>query len=192
MKRLLAIAFLVAACGRTVTPSGPAATVDRATPTLPTPTALPAPGQPSESFVAYLDGYGQRFTPAPVPATGIVSAQAVLAKLRADGFPPFASADAVAQAPIYGIVTCVDPSKNCAERGLVRPGESLAIWLVGYPTVPERTAAPHGRPWMRRRARSSTATAHPRGGVAKRITHDVSYGSLDEREENDGSSLTRR
>ena len=90
---------------------------------------------PSESFVAYLDGYGQRFTPAPVPATGIVSAQAVIAKLRADGFPPFASADPVAQA-IYGIVTCVDPSKNCAERGLVRPGESLAIWLVGYPTVP--------------------------------------------------------
>jgi hypothetical protein len=91
---------------------------------------------PSKSFVAYLDSYGQRFTPAPVPATGIVSAQAALAKLRADGFPTPATAAAVAQAPIYGIVTCVDPSRNCAERGLVRPGKSLAIWLVGYPTVP--------------------------------------------------------
>jgi hypothetical protein len=32
----------------------------------------------------------------------------------------------------------------------------------------------------------------PRGGVAKRTAHHVSYGSLDEREEDDGSSLTRR
>ena len=29
-------------------------------------------------------------------------------------------------------------------------------------------------------------------GVVAEVTHDVSYGSLDEREENDGSSLTRR
>ena len=145
MKRLLAISLLISACGGTVTPS-PAATtaapsaaeVEPATarPTA-TPTAPSSPSEvPSESFVSYLAGYGQRFTPTPVPAGGVVSAQSVLAKLRAENFPPLSSADPVAQAPIYGIVTCVDPSKNCAQRGLVRPGESLAIWLVGYPTVP--------------------------------------------------------
>lgn len=116
------------------------------TPSAPAPT--PSPGYspaftPPANFVAYLAGYGQEFTPAPVPPSGVVSAHEVVAKLRADGFPSFAKAGADAQ-PIYGMVTCIDPTKNCAERGLVRPGQALAIWLVGYPAV---SGADGGTAW---------------------------------------------
>ena len=96
----------------------------------------PSLGPSSESFVAYLRGYGQLFTPVPVPAAGIISASTALANLG--GYPTPASPDPVAEAPIYGIVTCVDPSKNCAQRGLVGPGETLAIWLIVFPTVTDQ------------------------------------------------------
>ncbi len=36
----------------------------------------------------------------------------------------------------YGTVTCVDPAKNCAERGLARPGERVDIWYVTFADSP--------------------------------------------------------
>lgn len=93
--------------------------------------ACSSPFEPPPDFVAYLAGYGQVFDPEPAPPVGIIQAQEVLAKLRADQWPP--NAPGAAGQATYGIVSCVDPAKNCAERGLVRPGETLAIWIVGYP-----------------------------------------------------------
>jgi WD40-like Beta Propeller Repeat len=123
--------------------AAPTATVSPAATTTPTDAIVgPSLGPSSESFVSWLGYYGQLFTPVPVPATGVISASTALANLG--GYPQSASPDPKAQAPIYGIVTCVDPSKNCAQRGLVRPGESLAIWLIVFPTIPD---AHRGSAW---------------------------------------------
>ncbi len=88
---------------------------------------------PTQSFRSYLAGYGQIFTPAAVPTTGVVDATSVVASLQASGFP---TKGARADPPIYGLVTCVDPAKNCLNRGLVRPGHTLAIWWVGFSETP--------------------------------------------------------
>ncbi len=84
---------------------------------------------PTESFRSFLAGYGQIFTPAAVPTTGVVDPKAVVQSLQASGVP---AKGARADPPIYGLVTCVDPAKNCLERGLVRSGQTLAIWWVGF------------------------------------------------------------
>ena len=80
--------------------------------------------EPPADFTKYLHSFGQVFTPQPAPADaadwrlGIPS-----------GFPmPGAKVDRA----IYGVVTCVEPEKNCAMRGLVRPGEALAIWVLTF------------------------------------------------------------
>ncbi len=105
------------------------------------PTASPAaaasPSQeptstPSADFTTYLNGYGQRFTPAQ-PPPGAADWHPAANDFRAPG--------ARLQSAVYGVVTCFDPSQNCAERGLVRPGESLAIWIV---TFEDDDAAAHG------------------------------------------------
>ena len=88
---------------------------------------------PAQSFVDYLAGYGQTFTPEMVPLSGVVPAQQVVAKLKADGWPP--GAPVAEGQPIYGVVRCVDAPKGCGARGLVGPDETLAIWLVNYPEV---------------------------------------------------------
>jgi len=76
-----------------------------------------------EDFSSYLEGFGQRFTPRLAP----LDAADWHAAVR--GFPPPTAQVASAT---YGEVTCVDPSKNCAKRGLVRPNETRAIWVVGF------------------------------------------------------------
>lgn len=96
---------------------------------------------PTESFRSYLAGYGQIFTPAAVPTKGVVDAKSVVESLQASGFP---AKGALADPPIYGLVTCVDPAANCLKRGLVRPGQTLAIWWVGFSDTP---ASDHGLAW---------------------------------------------
>ena len=118
-------------------PTPPPAATTAPTEALPSASAVPSLRPSAASFVSYLHYYGQLFTLVPVPATGVVSASTALAKVRDVGYPDSASPDPVAEAPVFGIVTCVDPSKNCAQRGLVRPGDSLFIWLIVFPTVPE-------------------------------------------------------
>src|SRR5262245_36854503 len=86
---------------------------------------------PSHWFTDYLAGAGQVFEPRDAPAD-VVSGQAVVAQLRALGFPPFAPG-ARTDPPIYGVVRCVELAKCRHHRGLVQPGETLAIWLVAYP-----------------------------------------------------------
>ncbi len=106
-----------AAASPSVEPTASAAT---------SPTAAPS-ATPSSAFTTYLNGYGQRFTPAQPPPGAADWRPAV------EGFP---APGARVQSAIYGVVTCYDPSRNCAERGLVRPGESLPIWIVTFEDDP--------------------------------------------------------
>ena len=94
--------------------------------------ALPG-ASPSDDFTIYLNGYGQRFTPAQPPPGTADWHQAV------NGFP---FPGARVQSAIYGVVTCFDPSKNCANRGLVRPGDSLPIWIVTFEDDPGAQECP--------------------------------------------------
>jgi hypothetical protein len=89
----------------------------------------PTFGTPAAEFTSWLEGYGQKFTPELAPPgtadwhSGIV------------GFP---FPDAQVESAIFGDVTCVDPSpeKDCAHRGLARPGESVPIWIVTFRDAP--------------------------------------------------------
>jgi hypothetical protein len=87
---------------------------------------------PSASSREFLSSAGNQFEAAVVPS-GVVSADAVVASLRAQGFPPFAT-DRTVDPPIYGIITCID-SKVCADRsGLVRdPAARMVVWVVDFP-----------------------------------------------------------
>jgi hypothetical protein len=80
--------------------------------------------RPPADFTDYLQSFGQVFTPQFAPADA--------ADWRAGiplGFPyPGAMVDAAT----YGVVTCVDPTKNCANRGLAGPGPGLPIWIVSF------------------------------------------------------------
>ena len=74
-------------------------------------------------FEGYLQGYGQRFDPAPEPVDAPDWHPAV------QGFP---TVTAKVSRAVFGNVTCVDPSMNCANRGLARPGEIVPIWLITF------------------------------------------------------------
>ena len=90
-------------------------------------------GTPSGDFTRYLEGYGQLLTPAIAPP-GVVDWHDAV-----DGFP---FPGAAVESAIYGIVTCVTPARNCAERGLVRPGQSLPIWIVTFADSPAAGGCP--------------------------------------------------
>jgi hypothetical protein len=74
-------------------------------------------------FDAYLRGYGQRFDPAPEPVDGVDWHPAI-----AD----FPTGTARVSRAVFGNVSCVDPSLNCAARGLARPGDVVPIWLITF------------------------------------------------------------
>jgi hypothetical protein len=74
-------------------------------------------------FDEYLRGYGQRFDPAPEPVDGVDWHPAIA------GFP---TNTARVSRAVFGHVTCVDPSLNCANRGLARPGDVVPIWLITF------------------------------------------------------------
>lgn len=89
--------------------------------TLPS-TAWPSPIPPSADFMAYLDSFGQGFAPL-APPPGVADWH-----VGADSFGIQGSA---VESAYYGVVTCVDPSKNCS-HGLVAPGEMHAYWIVTW------------------------------------------------------------
>lgn len=91
---------------------------------------FPSNRAPSADFTKYLDGYGQRFTLQDPPAEA------------ADWHRAQPIVPAKVESAIYGVVTCFDPARNCAARGLVRRGESLAIWIVSYADTPEAQGCP--------------------------------------------------
>ena len=94
-------------------------------------TATPA------DFTAYLEDFGNHFTPRPVPP----DAADWHAGLPVDLYPWKQVASAT-----YGEVTCVDPSKhdNCS-HGLAQPGQTLAIWVIGFVDTPKAEGCPM---WM--------------------------------------------
>jgi hypothetical protein len=96
---------------------------------------LPAPidGGPSKDFIAYLQGYGQDFTPQPAPA-GTADWHAAIA-----GFP---FPDATVDSAIYGVVRCVNPALRCATRGLARPGQLVPIWVVTFVAAAAQNGCP--------------------------------------------------
>jgi hypothetical protein len=104
--------------------------------------AEPAP-KPSDDFTMYLSSYGQVFTPQEAPAD---------APHWRPGIPvDFPVPGAKVETAIYGVVTCVDPTKDCATRGvLAGPGETVPIWIVTFVEGVGRNACPawavvHGR-----------------------------------------------
>ena len=88
---------------------------------------------PHADFMGYLEGYGQHFSPELAPLDAADWRAAVV------GFP-FLGAEV--EAATYGVVSCFDPTKNCANRGLVRPGQPLAIWLVSFVEPPDGDGCP--------------------------------------------------
>ena len=82
---------------------------------------------PSSDFSNYLAGYGQVFTPVDPPP----GAADWHAAVRGQPFP-----GGTVEKAMYGTVSCVDPSKNCATRGLARPGQPIAIWYIGFADSP--------------------------------------------------------
>ncbi len=75
-------------------------------------------------FTNYLHDFGQEFTPQPAPANA--------ADWRLGIPSDFPIPGAKVDTAVYGVVTCVQPEKNCAMRGLVRPGEALPIWVLSF------------------------------------------------------------
>ena len=80
-----------------------------------------------------LERCGEVFTPMIAPP-GIVTAEAVVQRLRSGGFPPFAPPNSRVATPVYGVLADGKPSE-CRGDGFTRPGEQLAIWLVVWPDV---------------------------------------------------------
>jgi hypothetical protein len=79
-----------------------------------------------DDFDDYLAGYGQLFTPEEPPLTAADWRPRIEPLARSLGNPERAT---------YGVVSCVNSDLNCQNRGLVRPGETLAIWLIEFPPV---------------------------------------------------------
>jgi hypothetical protein len=80
-----------------------------------------------------LECQGEVFTPM-LPPPGIVTGEAVVEKMRASGFPPFAPPNSRAATPVYGVIT--DEKVGMCKRGsFVQSGHQLAVWLVVWPDV---------------------------------------------------------
>jgi hypothetical protein len=86
--------------------------------------------RPSATFLEWLGVQGQEFTPGDPPA-GAVASEEVMEAFRTT-FPRFAAAWR-ADAPIYGVVSCVDATCD-PEGGVGR--DTVAIWLIGFPDAP--------------------------------------------------------
>ncbi|MEP7158246.1 MAG: hypothetical protein ABI797_02375 [Chloroflexota bacterium] len=96
---------------------------------------VPTPSTPGSArlFFEYLGGYGQVFTPKQLPVGVADWAPAV------EGFPfPGAGVESYA----YGTVSCVDPARNCANRGLAGPNQPIDIWLVTFADSPAAEGCP--------------------------------------------------
>ncbi len=81
---------------------------------------------------------GQVFRPEPVPTSGIVTWADVYAIERTSGLvlaPSSLDPDLqAAYGPIYGLVSCGDPTKGCRALGADPSGPPLVIWWVRFPT----------------------------------------------------------
>lgn len=110
-----------------------------------------APVDLPANLTEMLDNCGEAFTPLVAPP-GTVASDAVLQRLRADGFPPFAPPDARPAAPVYGVIADREAS-TCDWDGLAPAGEPLQVWLVVWPAV---SGANGGTAWAAVDARSGT------------------------------------
>ena len=89
---------------------------------------------PPQSFVEYLDDWGQQFVPVAAPPGRVVPPETVVQNLQRDGFPPFAK-DRTVDAPVLGVVRC-GVGQCRLDRGLVSEGPDKLFWVVGFPNTP--------------------------------------------------------
>ena len=89
-----------------------------------------------------LECWGEGFTPS-LPPPGVVDGAAVVNRLRAEGFPPFAPPNAHPAPPIYGVISERGPG-TCRDGGFVPAGQELQVWLVLWPGV---SGAAGGSAW---------------------------------------------
>ena len=92
----------------------------RATPRVDLPAPVPPPPPLSDTIVAYLAAHGQSVTPVP-GAEPDADVEAALQDMRPQG---------MGAQRYYTIVTCVDPTKGCAEVGSTGTGDQRAIWFI--------------------------------------------------------------
>jgi hypothetical protein len=92
--------------------------------------------EPSRVAQLSLADYGEQFTPAPVPPSGVLTSDEVLETLELISYP-WDVADRSANAPIFGTVRCVVPER-CLDQG------DVPVWLVEFPRA---TRATGGHAW---------------------------------------------
>jgi hypothetical protein len=94
---------------------------------------VPTAAQAPRGFLSHLHRQGDMMTVSAPPA-GVISAAEVMAILcGARGTPPFMFPNPAT--PIYGVISCVEAA-TCQDKfsgSLVQPGETLAVWVVGFP-----------------------------------------------------------
>ncbi len=81
--------------------------------------------EPSRVVQLSLADYGEQFTSAPVPVSGVLAPEDVLETLELQSYP-WDAADRSANPPIFGTVRCVVPDR-CLEQG------DVPVWLVEFP-----------------------------------------------------------
>ena len=95
----------------------------------------PPQPEPSRALQLTLAEWGLQFTPAPVPESGVVSADDVLRFLHRVGAPPDA-ADRTADPPVFGTMRCVI-REECLDGPLADPQrEPIPVWVVEFPRAP--------------------------------------------------------
>ena len=86
--------------------------------------------EPSASVTSFLANNDLQFQAAVAPADAI-SADAVLSKLGARGWPPFAT-NKTPDAPIYGFLSCLQ-GKPCRDSLVGDRSARMPVWIVDYP-----------------------------------------------------------
>lgn len=86
--------------------------------------------EPSASVKDFLASNDLEFHADLAPPDAI-SADAVIAKLRADGWPPFAE-NKTPDVPIFGFLTCLE-GKPCQNSLVGDRTARLRVWIVDYP-----------------------------------------------------------
>lgn len=86
--------------------------------------------EPSASVSTFLADNNLEFHAAVAPPEAI-SGDAVVAKLRAEGWPPFA-ANKTPDIPIYGVLTCI-AGKQCGDWLIHDRAARVPVWVVDYP-----------------------------------------------------------
>ena len=101
-------------------------------------TGAPGYAFPDQTFLGELDMQGQLFRVGTVPTSGVLTPAAVLAITRTSGLTATPSLlprnMRQTTGPIYGLVSCVDPTKGCQALGADPLGPTLAVWWVRFPT----------------------------------------------------------